>query len=91
MSNHYVGDFPGVPVVKNQPSNVKDVGSIPGRGTKIPHATGQLSLRATMETQHSQKKPKLLATSIFLENVLSASGSDYTLSHSLYILLLFIF
>ena len=25
----------------------RDVGSSPGRGTKIPHATGQLSLRAT--------------------------------------------
>ena len=86
-----IGTSPCGPVVKNLPSNAGDTGSIPCRGTKIPHATGQLSLRATMETQHSQKKPKLLATSIFLENVLSASGSDYTLSHSLYILLLFIF
>ena len=39
-------DFPGGPVVKNPPSNAGDVGSIPGRGTKIPHTTGQLSLRA---------------------------------------------
>ena len=37
------GDFPGGPVVKNPPSNAGDVGSIPGWGTKIPHATGQLS------------------------------------------------
>ena len=37
------GDFPGGPVVKNVPSNAGDVGSIPGWGTKIPHATGQLS------------------------------------------------
>ena len=36
-------DFPGGPVVKNPPSNAGDVGSIPGQGTKIPHATGQLS------------------------------------------------
>ena len=36
-------DFPGGPVVKNPPSNARDVGSIPGRGTKIPHAAGQLS------------------------------------------------
>ena len=36
-------DFPGGPVVKNLPSSAGDVGSIPGRGTKIPHATGQLS------------------------------------------------
>ena len=40
-------DFPGGPVVKNPPSNAGDVGSIPGRGTKIPHAVGQLSLNAT--------------------------------------------
>ena len=38
------GDFPGGPVVKNLPSDAGDAGSIPGRGTKIPHAAGQLSL-----------------------------------------------
>ena len=31
-------DFPGGPVVKNPPSNAGDVGSIPGQGTKMPHA-----------------------------------------------------
>ena len=36
-------DFPGGPVVKNPPSNAGDMGSAPGQGTKIPHATGQLS------------------------------------------------
>ena len=36
-------DFPGSPVVKNSPSNAGDVGLIPGWGTKIPHAAGQLS------------------------------------------------
>ena len=41
-----IGDFPGGPVVKNTPSNAGDTGSIPGRGTKIPHAAGQLSPRA---------------------------------------------
>ena len=40
-------DFPGGPVVKNPPHNAGDVGSIPGQGTKIPHAEGQLSLHAT--------------------------------------------
>ena len=35
------------PVVKNLPSNAGDTGSIPGPGTKIPHAKGQLSLRTT--------------------------------------------
>ena len=38
-----LGGFPGGPVVKNPPSNAGDMGSIPGGGTKIPHATGQLS------------------------------------------------
>ena len=36
-------DFPGGPVVKNLPSNAGDAGLIPGWGTKIPRATGQLS------------------------------------------------
>ena len=40
-------DFPGGPVVKNPPSNAGDTGSIPGQGTKIPHAEGQLSPRAS--------------------------------------------
>ena len=30
-------------MVKNPRCNVGDVGLIPGRGTKIPHAMGQLS------------------------------------------------
>ena len=36
-------DFSGGPVVENSPSNAGDAGSIPGWGTKIPHAAGQLS------------------------------------------------
>ena len=34
-------DFPGGPVIKNLPSKAGDTGSIPGRGTKIPHANGK--------------------------------------------------
>ena len=30
-------------MVKTLTSNAKDAGSIPGQGTKIPHAAGQLS------------------------------------------------
>ena len=37
-----MGDFPGDPVVKNSPSNAGDSVSLPGQGTKIPHALGQL-------------------------------------------------
>ena len=34
-------------MVKNLPSNAGDAGSIPGWGTKIPHATRQLSPHTT--------------------------------------------
>ena len=41
-------------MVKNPPSNARDAGSIPGQGTKIPHAAGQLSPRtAATEPVHS--------------------------------------
>ena len=40
-------DFCGGPVVKNLPSNARDIGLIPGHGTKIPHVSGQLSPHAT--------------------------------------------
>ena len=35
--------FPGGPVVKNLPANAVGSGSIPGGGSKIPHAMGQLN------------------------------------------------
>ena len=35
-------DLPGGPVVKTSPSNAESADSMPGQGTKIPHATGQL-------------------------------------------------
>ena len=41
------GDFPGGPVDKNLPAIAGDTGSIPGQGTKIPHAKGQRSLYTT--------------------------------------------
>ena len=40
-------DPPGGPVVKNLSCNAEDVGSVPGQGTKIPHASELLSLWAT--------------------------------------------
>ena len=39
--------FPGGSVVKNPPCNAGDMGSIPGWGTKIPHAMEQISPQAT--------------------------------------------
>ena len=41
--NTLLEDVPGGPVVKNPPADTGDPRSIPGLGTKIPHATGQLS------------------------------------------------
>ena len=52
-------DFPCGPVVKNLPSNTGYAGLIPGLGTKIPQAVGQLSPCTTVETQHGQKKKKI--------------------------------
>jgi len=37
------GDFPGGSLVENSPSSARDMGSIPGQETKIPHLVGQLS------------------------------------------------
>ena len=39
--------FPGGSVVKNPPANAGGLGWIPGKGTKTPHAEGQLSPCAT--------------------------------------------
>ena len=40
-------------MVKNPPSNAGNVGSIPGQGTKISHAAGQLSFHATTKSKQS--------------------------------------
>ena len=42
-----LGDYTGGPVLKNPLCNAGDMGSIPGRGTKIPPNVEQPSLRAT--------------------------------------------
>ena len=43
FKNIYKGDFPDGPVVKNLPSHVGDMGSIPGQGAQNPHATEQIT------------------------------------------------
>ena len=35
--------FPGGPWIKAPPCRAGNAGSIPGQGTKLPHAAGQLS------------------------------------------------
>ena len=47
------GDFPGGPLVKNPPAHAGDMGSVLAPGTRIPHATEQLSLRATTTERSS--------------------------------------
>ena len=59
----YFWDFPGGPVVKNLPSNAGNAGSIPGQGTKISHAAGQLSPRSTtIELEHLNERAHVLQT-----------------------------
>ena len=54
--------IPGGPVVKNPSCNAGDSGSIPGQGTKNPHAMGQLSPRATTTEPmcHNQREARTL-------------------------------
>ena len=40
-------------MVKNPSSIAGVAGLLPGQGSKIPHATGQLSLNAATKTQYS--------------------------------------
>ena len=51
-----LGDFPGGPEVKNMLYKAGDTGSIPGQGTKIPHALEQLSRQATAGVSAPQRK-----------------------------------
>lgn len=44
-------DFSGGPVVKNMPSNAENMGSIPGRETKMPHGVGQLERPCATSTE----------------------------------------
>ena len=53
-------DFPDGPVVKNPPADAGDAGSIPGPGTKIPCAVGQLSLHTIREKPaHHDKRSQV--------------------------------
>ena len=53
MDRREMRDFAGGPVAKTPSSQCREHGSIPGKGTKIPHAPGQLGLHpATTEPTH---------------------------------------
>ena len=49
-------DCPGGPVVKNSPPNAGNMGSIPGQGTKVLHALGQLTPRASARSLNTALK-----------------------------------
>ena len=51
VERHWAGEFPGGPVVKNPPSYSGDTGSIPGQGTKIPHAESPSTATKTRRSQ----------------------------------------
>ena len=55
VKNTFQVDFRGSPVVKNLPANAGDRGSIPGWGTKIPHATTTSSYAATKKIPHAAR------------------------------------
>ena len=45
-------------MVKNPSCNAGDTGSIPGLGTRIPHAAAQLNVHTPMKPNSDQKKKK---------------------------------
>ena len=67
-SKHFFRDFLDGPEVKNLPGNAGDVGSIPGQGTKIPHAKEQLSLHASTRESCSMTKILCAATKTHAAN-----------------------
>ena len=52
-------NFPGGPVVKNPPCNAGGETSIPGWGTKIPHATRKGSPRTSARSVSTREVPAL--------------------------------
>ena len=46
-------ELPGGPAVKIPPPTAGSPGLIPGRGTRILHATGQLSLQGTNREEYT--------------------------------------
>ena len=53
-----MADFPGGPAAGSPPANVRDTGSIPGLGTKIPHASGKVSLCPAAGEANAVRSPR---------------------------------
>ena len=60
-------------MVKNQPSNARDAGLIPGLATKIPRAAGQLSLCTQRDILHAARKKKKKDEFFFLKFIQALS------------------
>ena len=65
LKNWCWGDSPGGSVVENLPCNVGDAGSVPGWGTKIPHAAAELLKPACSAARAPLENPLLLLLSHF--------------------------
>ena len=74
-------------MVKNLPSNAGDAGSIPGRGAKIPHATGatepaRLNERASVLQTTEPMRPGAHMPQLEGENPLQATTREKPAHHN---------
>ena len=73
------GDFPDGPVLRYPPSNAGDTSLVPGQGTEIPHALGQLSQLGPQprpnktETKQKGKAGKCVEETFLQKNTQRAS------------------
>ena len=78
MKENQHQDLPGGPVVKNPPSNTGGRDLIPGLGTKIPHAKGQLSPCAPVRIPHATT---INSTGFLEEGGVSSQGKFIQVVH----------
>ena len=62
-------------MVKNLPFNAGDTGSVPGQGTKTPHATRQLTLHIPQE----ELQQRLSAVRILKKYIVSLNELNFLL------------
>ena len=68
--------LPWCPVVRNPPSKAGHVCVIPGPGTKIPHAGGQLSPPTSTKAHHSLQLPQTQTNKERNQETYSVSCND---------------
>ena len=67
-------DFPGGPLAKNRPCKAGHVGTTPGQGTRVPHASGQLGPHTTPAEPGSCSRQSHTAT----ENLRAATQTRHS-------------